>query len=142
VITPEPKVVKPKPAKTKKPSRGKDQTEEHHTKGKPQEVIELYRTIDKLCKEFAPTQITKRYLVKYVGYSHNKKSFCCVHLRKSGLRVWLKLKYTELESPPDYIRDVSNIGHWGVGDVEMAIDTLKKLQNGTEYIRKSFETTM
>lgn len=65
-----------------------------------------------------------------------------MHLQKSGLRVWLKLKYTELESPPDFIRDVSNIGHWGVGNVEMTIDTLDKLQNGKELIRKSFETTM
>ncbi len=142
VIPPVPAPVKPTPGKGKQAPKGKAQTEEHHTSGKPQEVIELYRTIDKICKEFDPANVTKRYLVKYVGYSHNKKTFCCVHLQKSGLRVWLKLNYTELESPPDFIRDVSNIGHWGVGNVEMTIDTLDKLQNGKELIRKSFETTM
>jgi len=116
-------------------------TEEDHMRDKPQEVIELFRTIDQLCRELDPINVTKRYLVKYVGYSHNKKTFCCVHLQKSGLRVWLKLKYTELESPPDFIRDVSNIGHWGAGDVEMAIDTFEKLEGGKIFIRKSFETT-
>lgn len=116
-------------------------TEEDHTCDKPQEVIELFRTIDQLCKELDPINVAKRYLVKYIGYSCNKNIFCCVHLRKSGLRVWLKLKYKELESPPDFIRDVSNIGHWGVGDVEMAIDTLDKLEEGKIFIQKSFETT-
>jgi predicted transport protein len=137
-----PSPVKPTHGGGKKALRGKPQTEEHHTNGKPQEVIELYRTIDKICRDFAPTNVTKRFLVKYIGYSHNKKNFCCVHLQKSGLRVWLKLKYLELKSPPDFIRDVSNIGHWGVGDVEMTIDTLDKLQNGKEFILKSFEATV
>ena len=67
--------------------------------------------IDQICREFAPANVTKRYLVKYVAYSHNKKNFCCVSSEKWASCL-AKLKYTELKSPPDFIRDVSNIGHW------------------------------
>ncbi|MEA3223369.1 MAG: DUF5655 domain-containing protein [Thermodesulfobacteriota bacterium] len=118
---------------------GKEYKEEHHLKGKPQEVAELFWTIDKFCREFNPTAVQRKYLAKYVRYTHGKNIFCCVHLRKSGLRVWLKLNYPDLENPPEYVRDVSNIGHWGVGDVELAIDSLERFQNVKVLIQKSFE---
>ena len=119
--------------------RGRDYGEEHHIKEKPREAIELFRTIDKFCRELDPNTVQRKYLAKYVRYMHGKAIFCCVHLQKSGLRVWLKLKYSQLENPSDYIRDVSSIGHWGVGDVEIAIDSLEKLQTAKSFIRKSFE---
>ncbi len=131
-------IVKPKPLEEIKPGR-KVYSEEHHIKGKPQEVIELYRTIDKFCRELDPTAVQKKYLGKYVRYSHGKNIFCCAHLQKSGLRVWLKLGYSDLESPPEHVRDVSGIGHWGVGDVELAIDSLERLQDARVLIQKSFE---
>jgi len=119
--------------------RGRDYGEEYHVKGMPREVIELFRTIDKYCRELDPNTVQRKYLATYISYMHGKVIFCCVHLQKSGLRVWLKLKYSQLENPPEYIRDVSSVGHWGVGDVEIAIDSLEKLQTAKSYIRKSFE---
>ena len=118
---------------------GKEYGEDHHIKGKPQEVIELFRTIDKFYRELDPTTVRRKYLAKYVSYMHGKTIFCCVHIQKSGLRIWLKLNYSRLENPADYIRDVSNIGHWGVGDVEIGIDNLEKLQASKSLIRQSFE---
>jgi len=118
--------------------RGKDYGEEHHLKGKPQEVIELFRALDKFCRELDPTVVQRKYLAKYVSYMHGK-AFCCVHLQKSGLRIWLKLNYSRLEKPPDYVRDVSNLGHWGVGDVEIRMDSLEKLQITKPFIRQSYE---
>ncbi|MBW1679668.1 MAG: type I restriction enzyme HsdR N-terminal domain-containing protein, partial [Deltaproteobacteria bacterium] len=119
--------------------RGKDYGEEHHIKGRPQEVIELFRTVDKFCRELNPTTVRRKYLAKYVSYMHGKAIFCCVHVQKSGLRIWLKLNYSRLENTPNYVRDVSNIGHWGVGDVEIGIDSLEKLQISNSLIRQSFE---
>jgi len=51
----------------------------------------------------------------------------------------LKLKYYELVSPADYTRDVSNVGHWGVGDVEIRIDSLGKFHDAKALIQKSFD---
>ncbi|MCL0056126.1 DUF5655 domain-containing protein [Dehalococcoidia bacterium] len=119
--------------------RGRDYGEEHHIKGKPQEVIELFRTADKFCRELDPTTVQRKYLAKYVSYLHGKAIFCCVHVQKSGLRIWLKLNYSRLEKPPDYVRDVSSIGHWGVGDIEIGIDSLEKLSAARSLIRQSFQ---
>ena len=123
----------------KKHRRGKDYGEDHHIKGKPREVVELFRILDKFCRELDPTTVQRKYLAKYVRYMHGKAIFCCVHIQKSGLRIWLKLDYSHLENPPDYVRDVSNIGHWGVGDVEIGIDSLEKLHSSKSLIRQSFE---
>lgn len=122
-----------------KKRRGKEYSEEHHIKGKPQEVIELFRTVDKLCRELAPGIVQKRHRAKYVSYMYGKAIFCCVHLQKGGLRIWVKLNYSRLENPPDYARDVSNIGHWGVGDVEIRIDSLEQLHIPKSLIRQSFD---
>jgi predicted transport protein len=122
-----------------RPRRGKDYGEDHHIKGKPREVIELFRTIDKFCRELDPSRVQRKHLSKYISYIHGKAIFCCVHLQKSGLRIWVKLNYSRLENPPDFVRDVSKIGHWGVGDVEIGVDSLEKLQISKSFIRQSFE---
>jgi len=118
---------------------GKEYDEEVHTKGKPQEVIELFLTLDNFCRELDPHNVQKRYRAKYVAYAYVKSTFCSVHIQKSGLRVWLKLDYARLENPPDYARDVSKTGHWGVGNVELAINSFERIQEAKSLIRQSFE---
>jgi hypothetical protein len=111
--------------------------ERHHTEGKPKEVLELYQAIDRLCLSLKPGEIEKKPLKMYVAYRYAKHPFCCVHLQQGGLRVWLKLKYSQLENPPSFSRDVSGVGHWGVGDVELAITSASALAAATPLIRKA-----
>ena len=122
------------------PRRAKaEYDEQRHTRGKPKEVLELYRSIDRLCLSLKPGDIDKRYLAKCVSYSYGRHIFCSVHLLKGGLRVWLKLKYSRLESAPSFARDVSNIGHWGVGDLELAVTSVSQLDESSPLIRESFD---
>lgn len=117
----------------------KEYQESHHTNGKPREVVELFRAVDKFCREISPNTVQRRYLAKYLRYNHGKNIFSCVHLQKTRLRVWLKLKYSDLDSPPEYVRDVSNVGHWGVGDIELSINSLEGFQSAKSLIMKSFD---
>lgn len=103
-------------------------SENHHTEGKPSEVIELYRGLDRLCQDLAPGRITRTYKAKYVSWSYDKAIFCCAHLQQGGLRVWVKTDPKALDLSESFARDVSKIGHWGVGDVELAIDRLERLR--------------
>jgi len=114
--------------------------ESHHTFGKPQEVLELYRAVERVCLSLKPGGIEKRYQAKSINYTCGKETFCSVHIRQSGLRIWLKLKYGRLENPPSFARDVSNIGHWGVGDLELVVSSLSQLEDAALLIRKSFES--
>ena len=113
--------------------------EDHHLAGKPQEAIQLFRSVDRLCMSFAPSDITRRYLAKNINYEHGKRCFCSVHVLQGGLRIWLQLKYSHIENPPTFSRDVSNVGHWGTGDVELRIANRSELDGAMNFIRQSFE---
>jgi hypothetical protein len=129
------KPIKPEIQKRK----GKKYGEEHHITGKPQEVIELFRTVDKFCRELAPGIVQKEHRAKSVNYKHGKSAFCSVHIQKGGLRIWVRLNYSRLENPSEYVRDVSNIGHWGSGDVEIRINNFENFQSLKYLIRQSFD---
>lgn len=126
--------------RAKKSESSDDET--HHISGKAQEAIELYRAVDNLCLSFSSDGISKRYLAKSINYEHNKRCFCSVHILQSGLRVWLRLKYDRLNTPPSFVRDVSKIGHWGVGDVELRISNRPELDEAADLIRSSFDSQM
>lgn len=113
--------------------------EAHHISDKPKEAIELYRAIDRLCLSLAPGSIAKRYLAKCIAYDRGKRAFCSIHIQTNGLRIWLQLKYSRVINPPAFARDVSNVGHWGSGDFELAISSLPQLEQAAPLIRQSFE---
>lgn len=126
-------------AKRSKLRDSSELSESYHTEGKPREVIELYRGLDRLCQDLAPGRIARAYKAKYVTWSLDKAIFCCVHLQQGGLRVWVKINPKALDPSEAFARDVSKIGHWGVGDVELAIDSLQRLRSAEKFIRESFD---
>lgn len=65
--------------------------------------------------------------------------FCCAHLQQGGLRVWVRTNPKALDPSVSFARDVSKIGHWGVGDVELAVNNLDRLQEAEAFIQRSFE---
>ncbi len=115
--------------------------EAHHVSDKPKEAIELYRAVDRLCLSLSPGSIAKRYLAKCIAYDRGKRAFCSIVIQKNGLRVWLQLKYSRVVNPPAFARDVSNVGHWGSGDFELAISSLPQLEQAAPLIRESFDAS-
>ncbi len=116
-----------------------EHTESHHTDGRPSEVIELYRGLDRFCQELAPSRITRSYKAQTINWSLDKAIFCCAHLQQGGLRVWVKTDPKKLDPSSSLARDVSRIGHWGVGDVELAVNSMERLRDAEAFVRKSFE---
>jgi len=116
-----------------------DYGEAHHTEGRPVEVVELYRALDRFCQDRAPGKISRRHLAKHIAWSLGKSVFCSVHLLQGGLKMWLKLSPSVVPLSFTYARDVSKIGHWGVGDVEFAIDSMERLGEAEQFIQASFE---
>ena len=114
-------------------------TETHHTEGKPNEVIELYRALDRFCQDLAPGKVTRAYKSKHISWSLDKAIFCCAHLQQGGLRVWVKTDPKALDGSMSFARDVSKLGHWGTGDVELAVNSLDRLRDAEAFVRKSFE---
>ena len=109
----------------------------HHTEGKPQEIVQLYREIDRFCLSLSPGDVQKKYRAMSVNYSLENRIFCCVRLQRNGLRVWLKLKYDRLPDTPSFARDVTNVGHYGSGDLELSISNIAQFPQTKALIRQS-----
>lgn len=114
-------------------------SERHHIDGKPNEVVELYRGLDRLCQNLSPGKVIRTFKAMYVSWSIDKSIFCCAHLQQGGLRVWVKGSVKDIDQSDSFVRDVSKVGHWGVGDIELALDDMDKLRKAHKYIQNSFE---
>lgn len=122
-------------------TRGKPAYDEsHHTEGKPREVVELYRALDQFCLSLSPGGVEKRFLKMSIRYRAQGRTFCWLHLQQGGIRAWLPLKYGRLHFPPDFARDVSNVGHFAGGDVELRLTDEAQLEAARDLIRQAYET--
>jgi len=141
-VTPPPVIAEPttsQPQK-KRPQRPSAQySESHHTEGKPTEVVELYRALDRFCQDLVPGRVARAYKAKYISWSLEKAIFCTAKLQRGGLRVWVKTNPKALDPSISFARDVSKIGHWGLGDVELAVNSLDHLQDAEPFVQESFQ---
>lgn len=98
----------------KKGGREMEFNEEYHLKGRPEWIANLFKKIDSYCLTNIRTGIQGTYLKTYIRYTWSGKMFGYVMIRADALRIYLKLKYSELENPPAFIRDYSKIarGTW------------------------------
>jgi len=108
-------------------------SEEYDLGSMPQRVVELFWTFDQFCIELDPTAVQRMYLVGDINYIYGKNIFCCVDLNKSGIRVWLRLNYSDLESQPEYVQE------WDTGIVELKINSIQKFESAKGLLQKSFE---
>lgn len=81
----------------------------------------------------------RRHLAQYVSWSVDKSVFCTAHLLRSGLKVWLKINPNSVVPAVPFARDVSKVGHWGVGDAEFVIDSPERLRQLEPHIQISFD---
>lgn len=58
-----------------------------------------------------------------------------MQILSNNIKVWINLKETELNDPDNRTRDVSNIGHYGVGNYEFRINS----EDDFYYFNKLFE---
>ena len=88
--------------------------EEYHLKGRSEWITNLFKKIDSYCLTNIGTGIQRAYLKTYIRYTWSGKMFGYIVIREDALRIYLKLKYSELENPPVFIRDYSKIarGTW------------------------------
>lgn len=107
--------------------------EEYHLKGRPEWIAELFKKIDSYCLTNIKTGIKRAYLQTYIRYTWSGKMFGYLVIRKEALRIYLKLKYLELENPPVFIRDYAKIARqtW----IELLFDNEEEyLQNETAML--------
>jgi uncharacterized protein with ParB-like and HNH nuclease domain/predicted transport protein len=85
--------------------------------------------------------VTEEFLKLYVAYKA-ETNFVDVVPQAKRLRLSLNLGFTEISDPKRMCKDVSGVGRWGNGDVEVALDSIEDLPYVVGLVRQSFEKQM
>lgn len=73
---------------------------------------------------------------QYIAYKY-KTNVVDVILQKAKLRLVINMDFSEVNDPSAICRDVTNLGKWGNGDVEISFDTLANLDATMDIIKQS-----
>jgi predicted transport protein/predicted type IV restriction endonuclease len=109
----------------------------HHTANKPSAIIELIERIDAIARAFGPDverRIRKQVIAYFAG-----KSFMHVEPQKRKLEIYMSLPPSEVPNwDAEWMRDVSNVGHFGVGDLNLTVRSHDVLNRLEELARQSY----
>lgn len=116
----------------------KKYTEADTLKGKSEDIISLYDNL----KEYILSQyddIEIVHLKYYFVFKINNKIIASLSVLAKSLKVWINLKDNEISDPDNRIRNVSNIGHHGVGDYEFIINSEEDFYYFNRLFKQSYD---
>jgi predicted transport protein len=111
-------------------------TEDHHLKNSNEPIVELYLKVKGKILEM-DSNIEIKPFINVISFKIEKQ-FVNVALQQSQLKIWLNMKLGELDDPRSMARDVSNVGHWGVGDYEISLKPEDDLNYLMTLIEQSY----
>ncbi|MCT7986534.1 DUF262 domain-containing protein [Laspinema sp. A4] len=85
--------------------------------------------------------ITEEFLKLYVAYKL-ESNFVDVVPQAKRLRISLNMRFPEINDPKRICQDVSSVGRWGNGDVELGLASLDELPYVLGLVRQSLERQM
>ena len=85
--------------------------------------------------------VTEEFLKLYVAYKA-ETNFVDVVPQVKRLRLSLNLAFNEINDPKGKCKDVTGLGRWGNGDVEVGLATLDELPYVMGLVRQSLEKQM
>ena len=109
----------------------------HLTHGAMPEVFEAFR---KAVLALDPC-VSEEFLKFYVAYKA-ETNFVDVVPQAKRLRLTLNIGFHEIDDPRGICRDVSGLGRWGNGDVQVGLSSIDELPYVVGLVRQSFERQM
>jgi len=85
--------------------------------------------------------VSEEFLKLYVAYKA-ETNFVDVVPQQKRLRLSLNMGFSEINDPKGLCKDVSGVGRWGNGDVEVALSSEDDLPYIMGLVRQSFEKQM
>ncbi|CDS51078.1 hypothetical protein [Polaromonas sp. CG9_12] len=85
--------------------------------------------------------VSESFMKLYVAYKA-ETNFVDVVPQAQRLRLSINLTFAEINDPKGLCKDVTNLGRWGNGDVEVGLKSLDELPYIMGLVRQSFERQM
>ena len=85
--------------------------------------------------------VTEEFLKLYVAYKA-ETNFVDVVPQAKRLRLSINIPFAEISDPKKLCKDVSNLGRWGNGEVEVGLKSIDELPYVMGLVRQSYERQM
>ncbi|KEI07168.1 transporter [Clostridium sp. K25] len=82
--------------------------------------------------------VTENKLKLYSAFK-KIKNIICVEVRMKSIMLYLRINPEEITIESGFTRDVSKVGHWGTGDLEVTIRNAQDFEKAKVYIDKAYE---
>lgn len=96
----------------------------------------LFEALDKRILNLS-SQVKREYKKLYVAYKLDT-NFVDIVPQKKGLRISVNMKFSEVYDPKGICKDITNLGRWGNGDVEVSMRDISEIDQVMEIIEQSF----
>lgn len=100
-------------------------------------TIILFESLDKRIMNLSPA-VKKEYKKLYVAYKLDT-NFVDIVFQKQRLRISINMKFSEINAPNGICKDITGLGRWGNGDVELFMEHQDELDQIMEIVKQSFD---
>ena len=97
----------------------------------------LFETLDRRIMNLSPA-VKREYKKLYIAYKLDT-NFVDIVVQKQRLRISVNMKFSEVYDPLGICRDVTGLGRWGNGDVELFMEHTLDIDRVMEIIEQSYK---
>lgn len=96
----------------------------------------LFELLDRRIQNLSPA-VNREFKKLYVAYKLDT-NFVDIVFQKQRLRISINMKYSDVSDPQGICRDITGLGRWGNGDVELYMEHTSDIDQVMEIIEQSF----
>ena len=96
----------------------------------------LFEVLDKRIMNLS-SDVKREYKKLYIAYKLDT-NFVDVIVQKQRLRISVNMKFSEIHDPKGICKDITGLGRWGNGDVELFMEHTSDVDNVMEIIEQSY----
>ncbi len=96
----------------------------------------LFETLDRRIMNLSP-DVKREYKKLYIAYKLDT-NFADVVVQKQRLRISVNMKFSQVVDPNGICRDITGVGRWGNGDVELFMEHTSDINRVMEIIEQSY----
>lgn len=97
----------------------------------------LFDALNRRILNLSP-DVKREFKKLYIAYKLDT-NFVDIVIQKKCLRISVNMKFSEVNDQHGICKDITNLGRWGNGDVELFLEDLNDINNVMEIIEQSYE---
>jgi len=101
--------------------------EDFHLADKSDDIKELYEQFRNSILNLSP-DLELNIKKVYIAFQKNKKNIVYFSIQKYQIKIWLNVKFYEINDPKKILKDVTGIDHHGSGDCEVKVSDTEDLE--------------